>query len=231
MTPRAILFDKDGTLFDFQKSWGRWADGLIERFAPDPATGECLADAISYDRATQRFRPESIAIAGTAADIAQAWLPYLPDQTVGTMVRQFDGLAAEVVMAEALPLAPYLDRLLARGLKLAVVTNESEAVARQQLETAGIDGRIGFLAGYDSGYGAKPAPGPCLAAAKALGVPPAAAVMVGDSRHDLTAGRAAGMATIGVLTGLATRADLEPLADAVFPDIGHVPQWLAAKGA
>lgn len=231
MTPRAILFDKDGTLFDFQKSWGRWADGLINRMAPDPATGECLADAISYDRAAQRFRPDSLAIAGTAEDIARAWLPFLPDQTVSGLVGQLDALAAEVTMAEALPLAPYLDGLLARGLHLAVVTNESEAAARRQLETSGIAGRIAFLAGYDSGYGAKPAPGPCLAAAKALGVPPEAAVMVGDSRHDLTAGRAAGMATIGVLTGLATRADLEPLADAVFPDIGDLPGWLDAQGA
>jgi phosphoglycolate phosphatase len=49
---------------------------------------------------------------------------------------------------------------------------------------------------------------------------------VGDSRHDLVAGRAAGMRCVGVLTGLADRADLSPLADAVLPDIGHLPGWL-----
>jgi phosphoglycolate phosphatase len=52
--------------------------------------------------------------------------------------------------------------------------------------------------------------------------------MVGDSTHDLRAGRAAGMRTIGVLTGLATAQELSPLATAVLPDIGHLPNWLDA---
>ena len=51
--------------------------------------------------------------------------------------------------------------------------------------------------------------------------------MVGDSTHDLIAGRAAGMQTVGVLTGMA-EAELAPLADAVLPDIGHLPDWLMA---
>ena len=45
--------------------------------------------------------------------------------------------------------------------------------------------------------------------------------MVGDSRHDLQAGRAAGMVTLGVLTGPATAAELADVADAVLPDIGR----------
>jgi phosphoglycolate phosphatase len=51
-------------------------------------------------------------------------------------------------------------------------------------------------------------------------------VMVGDSLHDLVAGRAAGMQTVGVLTGPACRAELAPCADAVLPDIGHLTEWL-----
>ncbi|MEH6752099.1 MAG: HAD hydrolase-like protein, partial [Paracoccaceae bacterium] len=53
-------------------------------------------------------------------------------------------------------------------------------------------------------------------------------VMVGDSHHDLLAGRRAGMQTLGVLTGTALAADLAPMADAVLPDIGHIPAWLVA---
>jgi len=53
-------------------------------------------------------------------------------------------------------------------------------------------------------------------------------VMVGDSTHDLIAGRAAGMACVGVLTGTAVEGDLAPFADAVLPDIGHLPGWLIA---
>ena len=50
--------------------------------------------------------------------------------------------------------------------------------------------------------------------------------MVGDSTHDLRAGRAAGMTTIGVLTGMALREELVPFADLVLDDIGEIPALL-----
>jgi phosphoglycolate phosphatase len=34
------------------------------------------------------------------------------------------------------------------------------------------------------------------------------------------------MHTLGVLTGIAETPELAPLADAVLPDIGHIPAWL-----
>jgi phosphoglycolate phosphatase len=40
------------------------------------------------------------------------------------------------------------------------------------------------------------------------------------------AGRAAGMPTLAVLTGVATEAELAPHAGAVRPDIGHLPEFL-----
>jgi hypothetical protein len=56
---------------------------------------------------------------------------------------------------------------------------------------------------------------------------PETVLMVGDSLHDLKAGRAAGMRTAGVLTGIAAAEDLAPFADVVLPDIGLCPRWLA----
>jgi hypothetical protein len=67
-----------------------------------------------------------------------------------------------------------------------------------------------FVAGCDSGFGAKPDPGMCLAFAAHLGHAPDTILMVGDSLHDLTAGRAAGMRTVGVLTGIARRRTSHP---------------------
>ena len=55
--------------------------------------------------------------------------------------------------------------------------------------------------------------------------------MVGDSRHDLEAGRAAGMRPVAVLTGIARAADLAPHAEVVLPDIGALPAWLDAQSA
>ena len=85
---------------------------------------------------------------------------------------------------------------------------------------------MAFVAGYDSGYAPKPQPGQILAALEHMGVGAGEAAMVGDSSHDLLAGRAAGVRTIGVLTGTASRTDLAPLADVVLDDIGAIPDWL-----
>ena len=53
--------------------------------------------------------------------------------------------------------------------------------------------------------------------------------MVGDSTHDLIAGRRAAMRCVGVLTGLADTEDLLPHADAVLENIGALPSWLAQQ--
>ena len=84
-----------------------------------------------------------------------------------------------------------------------------------------------FIAGYDSGHGAKPGPGQMMAFADHVQIPVADIAMIGDSTHDLRAGRAAGMVCVGVLTGMADHATLAPFADVVLPDIGHLPDWLS----
>lgn len=112
-----------------------------------------------------------------------------------------------------------------------MATNDAIAPARAHLSDAGIDGLFDFIAGSDSGHGAKPEPGQMLAFAAASGLAPYRIAMVGDSAHDLHAGRAAGMICVGVLTGMAGPDTLAPLADVVLPDIGHLPAWLDGRAA
>ncbi|WP_132462057.1 HAD family hydrolase [Rhodovulum marinum] len=223
----AILFDKDGTLFDFQASWGGWAARLLEGLAAgDHGRHAALAAAVGFDTATRRFRRDSIAIASTAEEIARRMVPHLPGHRVDDLVASMNAQAAAARMVPAVPLGPLMDGLAARGLALGVATNEAEAPARAHLAAAGIADRVDFVAGCDSGHGAKPAPGQLLAFAAAVGRRPGEVLMVGDSRHDLLAGRRAGMATAAVLTGIAAAEDLADLADAVLPDIGHLPDFL-----
>lgn len=221
-----LIFDKDGTLFDFRVSWGQWAAGFLASIAEGPEHAARLGRAIGFDPATLTFAPDSPVIAATAADIAAALAPELPGQSVADLKTLIDETAGAAPMSEAVPLRPLLSGLRARGLKLGVATNDSEAPARQHLAAHGITDCFDFIAGYDSGHGAKPGPGMCLAFAGMLGLDPSRVVMVGDSRHDLEAGRAAGMRTVAVLTGVAGRADLSPHADVVLPDIGAIPDWL-----
>lgn len=226
-----IIFDKDGTLFDFRSSWGRWATSFVASMATDPKHADRLARAIGFDLATSSFAPDSPVIAATAADIAEAMLPELPGITHADLTDQIDAVAGNAPMTEAVPLAPLLIALRRAGLKLGVATNDSEVPARRHLEAHGITGYFDFIAGYDSGFGAKPGPGMCLAFARSQDLDPARVAMVGDSRHDLIAGRAAGMRTIAVLTGIASATDLAPLADIVLPDIGSIPGWLSGTTA
>lgn len=226
-----LLFDKDGTLFDFRSSWGRWAAGFLDLMASDKDHAARMGRAIGFEAATLTFAPDSPVIAATASDIAAALAPHLPGETVASLTIRIDETAGGAPMAEAVPLLPLLGQFRARGLKLGVATNDSERPARQHLDRHGITQCFDFIAGWDSGHGAKPAPGMCLAFANTLGLDPARVAMIGDSRHDLEAGRAAGMRTVAVLTGIAVAADLAPHADVVLPDIGALPGWLDGLSA
>lgn len=223
----AILFDKDGTLFDFTTTWTAWAASFLMRAtAQDRARAQALGERIGFDLALSRYAPDSIAIACTTSEIAEALVPFMPEFTHATLLQLMNDEAEAQHQTEAVPLAPLLDGLRQRGLRLGVATNDAEAPARAHLHAAGVLDRFDFVAGFDSGHGSKPAPGPLLAFADRVGVRPGRVAMIGDSTHDLIAGRAAGMVTVGVLTGLALAEHLAPHADAVLPDIGHVPGWL-----
>lgn len=221
-----IVFDKDGTLFDFRRSWGTWTARLVRDLAPDEDAAAGLARSIGYNLDTGTFALDSPVIAATVAEIAETLLPHLPHMGRTALVGRMNAMAESVPVAEAVPLRPVLGELRGRGLKLGVATNDAEGPARAHLAQAGVSDLFDFIAGFDSGWGGKPAPGQLAAFAAHTGISPTRIAMVGDSRHDLMAGRAAGMRTVAVLTGIAEAPELAPLADAVLPDIGHLPSWL-----
>ena len=117
-----VLFDKDGTLFDFHATWSQWSSALIADLAcGSTAKAADLAQAIDYDLTTGRFGPHSPVIAATPPEIARVLLPHLPGQTLAALVTQMNRLAARARMAEAVPLAPLLTLLRARGDRKSVV--------------------------------------------------------------------------------------------------------------
>lgn len=223
-----LLFDKDGTLFDFGATWEGWAATfLLRTCANDHKRAAAIGWHIGFDLVNRRFQPDSIVIADTPAGIAQAMIPHLPETTYDRLLETLNSEAEQTTQIEVVPLAPYLERLRQTGLRLGVATNDAISPALAHLDSVGIRGHFDFIAGSDSGFGAKPDPGQLLGFAKAVNLDPNVIAMVGDSAHDLVAGRAAGMVTIGVLTGYAGERDLAPFADVVLPDIGHIPGWIA----
>lgn len=224
----ALIFDKDGTLFDFRLSWGAWTRSLLAELGD--ADG-LLARVLGYDVARNDFAPDSPVIAMTTPEIADILLPHLPGQGLEELLARMNQLSADAPMVPAVDLPVVLGALRARGLKLGLATNDTEIPARRHLAGAGVLELFDFVVGCDSGYGGKPAPGQLLGFVQQCGLTPARVAMVGDSLHDLDAGRAAGMKAVAVLTGIATRSDLAPHADVVLTNISELGGWIDGLAA
>ena len=222
-----VIFDKDGTLFDFRASWGAWAANLLDLLARESGMdARVLGAAIGFDPVARRFAPDSVVIAGTSGEISAALAALVPGSDARDLEDRMNRMAEGAPMLPAVDLPAVLGGLRGRGLKIGLATNDVEVTAHAHLAAHGVTDLFDYVAGYDSGHGPKPGPGMCAAFARQLGLDPARVVMVGDSRHDLEAGRAAGMRTVAVLTGIAGTEELAPHADAVLPDIGHLGGWI-----
>ena len=227
---KAILFDKDGTLFDFHRTWANWSLGfLLDLSGGNARLAQTLASSVGFDLDARAFGRDSILVSHTPQDIARALLPHLPGASLAGIVTRMSTLSGAVRQAEATPLVPLMDELLQRGLTLGVVTNDLETPARAHLREAGVDRVFAKVIACDSGFAAKPAPDMLIAFCEMVGLEPDEVVMVGDSPHDMIAARGAGMHRVAVLTGTASRAQLEPLAQAVLPSVAGLPRWLDAQ--
>lgn len=221
---RAVLFDKDGTLFDFRKTWGAWTADLIRDLGGKHAP--TLAEAMRFDLTAGQHMPDSKVIAGTLDDWVDLMLPVLTDRDPTDLKAEITTRTATATQVPATPLPPLLGQLKRAGYPMGVATNDGIGPVTQHLRDAAIDHFFTFVAGYDSGHGAKPDPGMLLAFADHTNVPPSQIAMVGDSTHDMAAARAAGMRRVAVLTGHATAQDLAPHADIVLKTIAELPAWL-----
>ncbi|MGF1445660.1 MAG: HAD family hydrolase [Pikeienuella sp.] len=231
---RGLLFDKDGTLFDFDATWSAVVARIIDAVAPDPHAARRMAELGGYDPDTRRFLPGSPIVAGAVDETARLWAPLLGGPSPLEVAQQIAGLSEALTGPETLvPAVSDLPGLLAglktQGRELGVATHDGEAAARAQLAAVGALAAFDFVAGYDSGYGHKPSTGMLAAFCSRVAVTPQETAVIGDSLHDLQMARAGGALAIGVLTGPATEADLAPHADLILPSIAALPGWLSDR--
>lgn len=194
----ALLFDLDGTLVDSTpaviRSWTAWA---TER----GITAERFAAIATHGRTSRSI----------VADLVPA------DQldTADARIQQLE--LADLTGVTALPGAA---ELLARldPARWAVVTSGVRRLAAARLAAAGLPTPRVLVSADDVRHG-KPDPEPYLAGAAGLGVAPGRCVVVEDAPAGLTAGRAAGMATVAVA---GTHRPEELKADLVLPDLAHL---------
>ena len=68
-TIKGLLFDKDGTLFDFQATWGVWCAGFIKDVSKEDKTvAKALAKAMDYDMENEVFFPSSVMITNSRSE-------------------------------------------------------------------------------------------------------------------------------------------------------------------
>jgi phosphoglycolate phosphatase len=225
---RGILFDKDGTIVDY---WRTWMPVNREAALYAARGNEALARELlrlgGHDPETDRITPGSPLAAGDFADIAEAFAAHpgvaAACELVAGIERVF--LARGAKHSALVPGAhAAIAELHRRRLRLGIATNDCAAGIDASLAQHGILGCFDFAAGCDSGYGTKPDPRMALAFCQAVGLAREEIAVVGDAVHDLAMGRAAGVGlTVGVLSGTSARHDLAALADVIVASIGELP--------
>lgn len=231
---RGVLFDKDGTLVDFQKTWFAIGD-LLALAAADGDRGKAddLMEAAGYDFEASRFKADSVFAAGTNADIVALWYPDAPAVDRLAMTGKFDVFTAQEGARRAVPLEGARDaiaRLHASGMRLGVATNDSTGGAEKTLLALGMAQMFDAAYGYDAVANPKPAPDSIHAFCDLTGLKPSQIAMVGDNRHDLEMAHAGGAGlAIGVLSGTGTRETLMLMADVLLGSVAELPGYLAGQ--
>lgn len=178
--PKAMLFDMDGVLIRSEEIWFRVLEEAGRRFRGTPVTREEFLPTFGQ---------------GTAADLSVFGFRCSVQTLDRFYVENFgEHLEGVWVNPEA---APLLDALAADGILCGVVTNTVLPLAEQVLQKADLRRRVRSVSCADLVEKAKPAPDLVHHALAALGVAAHDAWMVGDSRYDREAARAAGVHFVG----------------------------------
>ncbi len=230
---RAVLFDKDGTLFDFFATFGpALCVVLTDLAAGDRDLLRQMSAYSGFDLETKTIAPHSVVISDSTDHFGRALAQMIGIEFDRSFAARIDRLFQDHSRRH---LAPFkstrsvLDHLSNAGYPLGLATNDSESGARDHLQVSGFDPFFAFVAGYDSGHGSKPEPGQVSAFADFLGIDAGSVVMVGDSSHDLIAAKAAGALAIGVTTGAMGPDDLAPHADAIISRLDELPSLLGTQ--
>ena len=217
----AVIFDLDGTLIDSIGIYFMIVDKTLERLNLPPVSRASIQAAAGSENFNWEFvLPEELMerkteIIGRAWEVVNEIAPPLFEKNV-KLIPGADGI---------------LKRISSNGLKMGLVTSTQRSylkIKMQPLKSAGVAELFEVIITSDDIRQRKPAPEPLIACAQELHMDPDKCVYVGDTRTDMQAGQAAGMKTIGVLTGFDELKLLQKeTPDAIIDSIGHLTEVLA----
>ncbi|WP_068081255.1 HAD family hydrolase [Polycladidibacter stylochi] len=230
MKIRAVLFDRDGTLTHFDKTWGPVVSKILEDISGEQ--DELLrrfAHLSGFDYDNKKFLDGSIILTHSTKDYCALWADELGITDKEEFLARIEALIADYAVEYVSPFPDTEDIIkLCRknGIPVGMATNGTELSAHKQMQHLGLRDDFDFLAGYDSGFGGKPAPGQLLAFAEQLKIPVNEIAMVGDSLHDMHAAKEAGMIRVALTTGALSAEELKGECDYLFNSLTEFSKLL-----
>lgn len=208
---RAYLFDLDGTLVDSAPDLHATLNTILEEEGCAPVTLDAVRAFIG--EGARRLLERSLNAQGESSEPARL------DRLLERYLTYYERHIAD--HSEVYPeVRETLIALQAAGAGLAVVTNKFEHLAQQVLDALELSPFFPVVLGGDSLPERKPSAAPLLEACSRLGVAAEAALMVGDSRTDIAAARAAKISVLCVPYGYNHGEPIEAAgADGIIPNL------------
>ncbi len=234
---RLFIFDKDGTLMELHYYWTQMVGLRAELICKDLGLGKDHVEKIAYamgaDMKTGRLRPEGPVGLKKREVVLQAAVDYL--NGIGckdvhdlcfNAFQQVDDISSKDLKRFVRPIggASELLRKAARcGCKTAIATIDRRERAKLAMECLGFADTIDLVIGADDVSRPKPDPEQINLILNAFKIDRENAIMVGDAATDVQMGANAGLkASIGVLTGLATKEQLKGITPYVVEDVSKI---------
>jgi phosphoglycolate phosphatase len=218
---KAVIFDLDGTLIDSIDIYFRIVENALERLELPPVSrSKILAAAESEDFKWELVLPREV-LRRRENIIDEAWavINEIAPRMFADDLDIIEGADGALKMASA------------KEFKIGLVTSTQKHYLETKmvpLKNAGVDKLIEVIITSDDVKERKPAPGPLLLCAQQLDLKPADCVYVGDTTTDMQSGKAAGMHTVGVLTGFDDYDALKKeQPDAIIDSIRNLSEILA----
>lgn len=232
-----VIFDKDGTLLDFDVMWGNLLIGTVGALAAQVAEHQALVTdmylALGYDpqrRWTDPHGPWAMAtteqgltiLAAVLYHHGQPW--HLAEAAVRDAWREMSAPAMLPRLTQPTTDLTSLFLALRRaGIRVALDTTDDRSATEATLNFLNISHLVDSVVCGDDDLPGKPAPERLLATCQRLSVPAERTVMVGDTVFDLLMGQRAGAGlVVGVLTGATDWATLAAHADVVLNSIAEL---------